>query len=155
MSDIELRADSLLRDVIDEHRELQSRLSKLRALVGAPQSAPEIAGGLIELAKQLRQMRERMEIHFAEEAAGGFLEEAVTRLPRLAESAANIEAEHPELLRRVDSALTLAEKADPSTEGWQHVRGAVEEFVRQMLAHEAKENRLLQQGFNEDFGLGE
>jgi hypothetical protein len=96
-------------------------------------------------------LREQMRLHFAKEAAGGVIEEAVARLPRLAREAAAVEREHPELLQCIDQAIKLAEQAGPSTEEWENVRTSVEAFVVRILAHEAAENLLLQLGFNEVF----
>ena len=75
----------------------------------------------------------------------------MARLPRLAESAAAIEREHPALLECLDQAIQLTHDSGPGAEDWEQVRAAVEGFVSRMLAHEAQEHSLLQQGFNEDF----
>ena len=101
---------------------------------------------------RLRELRDFMKGHFAKEAAGGYLEEAVVRVPRLAAEADTIEGQHPGLLREINGMLEKMAKAEPTAEAWRN-GDAVAAFAAALLCHETAENRILQQGFNEDPAL--
>jgi iron-sulfur cluster repair protein YtfE (RIC family) len=146
---------SVVMDIAHEHRELQHRLKELRRLAARPVSEDKLPAVLTEISEALLSLRLQMESHFRKEEAGGVIEEAVTRIPRLAGAAAHIQSEHPELLQRLDKALRMAEVTGPKSADWEKTRLAVDEFTTAMLTHEAAENRLLQQGFNEDLGAFE
>jgi hypothetical protein len=141
---------AFLTKVAGEHRDLERRLNDLRDVVRGAEAEPAIGQALLTAIELLTALREQMRLHFAEEVAGGAIEEAVGRLPRLAGQAAAIEREHPELLLRVNQTLELARQGATSIEQWKQVRSSIEAFASQMLAHEAIENQLLQVGFNED-----
>jgi hypothetical protein len=109
------------------------------------------------LVKRLHLVREELVHHFRDEEEGGCLEEAVARCPELAPHVRLIEEEHPRLLDRLDEVIRHAEQAAEHLD----VAGPMlaQEFrtlVRDLRAHEAQENRILQQGFNyylePDFG---
>jgi iron-sulfur cluster repair protein YtfE (RIC family) len=146
---------SLVMDIAHEHRELQQRLKELRHLAERTVSADNLPSALSEIVEALLSLRLQMEQHFRKEEAGGVMEEAVARLPRLADQAAHIQEEHPRLLQLLDKTVQLAEVAGPKLADWEQVRPAVTEFTTAMLTHEAAENRVLQQGFNEDLGAFE
>jgi iron-sulfur cluster repair protein YtfE (RIC family) len=144
---------SLVIDIEHEHRDLQQRLRSLRHLAEEPVPANTIGLKLETIGRTLHQFRALMESHFRKEEAGGVIDEAVARLPRLAQYAVQIEQEHPQLLKSLDVAIRACEVTSPDEQDWASARTALNEFVNGMLRHEAAENKLLQQGFNEDFGL--
>jgi hypothetical protein len=95
----------------------------------------------------LRRLREELSHHFAEEEAGGCLEEAVSQCPRLGPEATRIEAEHGELLAQMDQLIAQAMDLDDSVANRVAFDHALEDLRRQLLAHEAAENDVLRQGF--------
>ena len=140
----------LLVDIAHEHRDLRRRLHELRALVQMRERGLDISQRLAQMTASLADLHNTMEAHFAQEESGGVIVEAVIRLPRLAEEAAAIEREHPELLLEIEALRRMVQASDCSRHAWKHVCAAVERIVQRLLNHEAAENRLLGEGFNED-----
>lgn len=103
-----------------------------------------------QVVRELQKLRAVLEQHFAAEESGGCLEEAACQCPRLSATIAAIEREHPMLLRMLDR---LIERAATNEVGC-NTQDFVEAFhrlVKTLRAHEAAENRVLE----EAFGTGE
>lgn len=152
----------ILGHLLAEHRDLfhlmhsvQSRLA-IAGLPGPP--SPEHRTDVLE---SLHHLREHLGDHFAQEELGGFLEEAVTRMPRLSAAMRSIVAQHPGLLAELDRVideLTMVEKSGGFAAGaksWSATVHAFEAFAANMAAHERSENMVVQEGYNEDLGLVE
>jgi hypothetical protein len=107
-----------------------------------------------EMVKVLRGVREELEHHFAQEEAGGCLDEAVCRCPSLSAEARRIEAEHPRLLESIDRLIAQAEDSDRSVEGRIAVAREFEELCAQLDAHEGAENAMLRKGFGANMNGG-
>ena len=88
-----------------------------------------------------------------EEERGGFLEEAVARMPRLGSAMATLVAEHPALLAELDKIIASLPSSGQSAAAWAQARETFAGFADHMLAHERSENAVVQEGYNEDFGL--
>ena len=95
----------------------------------------------------LRQVREELEHHFAQEESGGCLDEAVLRCPGLSGKLSRIELEHPQLLQHVDRLIAQALDCDQSMENRLTLEREFDELCRQLDVHEAAENALLRKGF--------
>lgn len=102
------------------------------------------------VARTMRQVRDHLEWHFSREENGGWLEEAVIRAPHLSHQLTKLEHQHAPLRERVARLVTLAESSDGTPESVQGLREEFEKFARQLLIHETYEERVLQQGFNEE-----
>jgi hypothetical protein len=152
----------ILGHVLAEHRDLfhlmhsvQSRFATA-GLLGSP--SPEHRADVLE---SLHHLREHLGDHFAQEELGGFLEESMTRIPRLSAAVRSIIAQHPSLLAELDRVieqLTIVEKSGGVAAGaksWPAAVHAFEAFAAHMAAHERSENAVVQEGYNEDLGLVE
>jgi hypothetical protein len=128
--------------MLAEHRRLDDLLQKVRDSIVATGETGRLP--MADVVPMLRSVREELERHFAEEEEGGCLDEAVSRLPKLAAEANRIETEHPDLLRQLDALIKTA--SDRET----HAPDALEEPFRklhqQLRRHEAAENKLLKEG---------
>ena len=132
-----------------EHRRLHADLLQIErnwaaALTATGDQRPQIVAAL-------EQLRGELVRHFDEEDEGGCLEEAVSRCPSLGPEADRIEREHPELLAELNA--ILADLADlrgkqpaPSLD---ELHARFKQLVVKLHAHEAAENRLLEQAFGE------
>ncbi len=131
-----------------EHREMHLTLANLRRRLEAiPPN--EVAAKLPEVRQHFEELRKRLAAHFREEESGGCLEEAAARLPRLGEAVSRIEEEHPRILAALDALRTRI--AGQLTErDWPEVLLAYRDLSTMLSQHEALENRVLEQGFNED-----
>jgi len=149
----------ILGHVLAEHRDLFHLMHSVQsrfAMPGPP--SPEHRADLLE---SLHHLREHLGDHFAQEELGGFLEEAVTRIPRLSAAVRSIVAQHPALLTELDRVieqLMIVEKSGEGAAGaksWPAAVHAFETFAAHMAAHERSENTVVQEGYNEDLGLVE
>ena len=131
-----------------EHRGLERRASQLFQLVRRSIEESSLPAALAELTTRLGDLRDLLRRHIAQETAGGYLEEAVARVPRLAPYADAIERQHPDLLRDVAALVEISKQLTPSHDSWKRIGDAVAQFAGTLLAHEMEESRILQQGFN-------
>jgi hypothetical protein len=142
-----------LTHIAAEHRGLERRATQLIQLVRRPIEDGALPTALAELTTHLRDLRDLLRRHIAQETAGGYLEDAVARVPRLARDADAIERQHPDLLRDAAALVDIAKNSTPSLDAWTRLGDAVAQFAGKLLAHEIDEGRILQQGFNEDPAL--
>ncbi len=159
MASIDRSDPVILGHVLAEHRDLFHLMHSVQsrfAMAGPP--SPEQRADVLE---SLHHLREHLSDHFAQEELGGFLEEAVTRMPRLSAAVRSIVAQHPALLAELDGVieeLTIVEKSGGFAAGaasWSGAVHAFETFAAHMAAHERSENTVVQEGYNEDLGLVE
>jgi hypothetical protein len=142
-----------LAHIAAEHRGLERRASQLIQLARRPVEESALPEALATLAMQLRELNDLLKAHIAQETAGGYLEEAVARVPRLAVDADAVERQHPDLLREMAALVERSEKLAPAIDAWTKIGRAIMRFAGKLLAHETEETRILQQGFNEDPAL--
>lgn len=146
------RADPIIMGhLLSEHRELFARTQSLRTAFA--QHRPPTAADVATLRTSLAGLREHLRAHFEQEERGGFLEESIARMPRLAAAAAVIMREHPALLAEIDALIASLAGAELSTESWTRAGRDFEHFSNTMQAHERSENAVVQEGYNEDLGL--
>jgi hypothetical protein len=133
---------------IAEHRRLHRMLCLARSAIVAS-GGPDRDSTAADIVRVIRQVRDELEHHFAQEEGGGCLDEAVSLCPSLSAEARRIEAEHPQLLTRVDALIADALDYDQSPEKQLALGREFEELCRQLEAHEAAENALLRKAFGE------
>lgn len=131
--------------VLTEHQRLHALLDDARSTIA--QTRADGKNQSSEVVQVLRQIRGELQQHFTEEEEGGCLDEAVSRLPRLAAEVDRIEAEHPDLLRRLDRLIEMASDSEKMTKDRPLFDQELNNFYQGIHAHEGAENRLLQQGF--------
>lgn len=132
--------------ILAQHRDLHAQLTAVRACLAAP------GRRVVALREALEHLRSHLRSHFQQEEAGGFLEESIARMPRLAAAARQVLEEHRALLAEIDDLIGRL-RADDSVGSWDAVVVAVERFATHLLEHERNENAVVQQGYNEDLGL--
>lgn len=137
---------SYVNHIVAQHRRLHAMLRLMRNAIGQsvqPDELPSFA----EIVRILARLREELEHHFAEEEAGGCLDEAVSRCPSLSAEAKRIAAEHQEILAQVDGLTEQAGTLAPTPRNQLEIQQAFDRLYRRLQRHEAAENRLLAQGF--------
>ncbi|MFM7136977.1 MAG: hemerythrin domain-containing protein [Planctomycetota bacterium] len=144
------RADPVIMGhLLAQHRELHDLLVEARAAFEQPSGAVARA----DAAARLGSLRQHLARHFSQEEQGGYMEESLTRMPRLSQAVRNVLAEHPALLGELDRLLERLAARDSGEEGWRQAGRAFEAFASHLLAHERNENAVVQEGYNEDLGL--
>ena len=143
------RADPVIMGhLLAQHRELHD------LLVGARAGFEDSGGG--EAARgRLLTLRDHLARHFAQEEEGGYLEESLTRMPRLSRAVRDVLGEHPRLLAELDGLLERLAARDIGGEAWRQAGRDFEAFASHLLAHERNENAVVQEGYNEDLGLAD
>lgn len=127
-----------------EHRRLNRLLLEIGRDFGrldSPLRPPEL---LTHLSERIADLRQQLQAHYAEEEAGGCLEEAVTRCPSLACDCQAIVAEHPLLDRMLGDLLAKTRDATARPAEQQQ---AWRDFYTKIQLHDAAETRLLQTAF--------
>lgn len=141
----------ILGHVLAEHRELHAAMTGIRSMLAAAEGPTD--GRRARVVDGLKNLREHLRSHFEQEEQGGFLEESVTRIPRLAKAAGTILAEHPKLLSELDALIESTAKAEAGEATLEACCRGFNRFAGHMVAHERKENSIVQEGYNEDLGL--
>jgi hemerythrin len=132
--------------LLAEHRRLHTMLRLARSAI-LQCGGPDRDATTADIVRVLQQVRSEMAHHFADEEAGGCLEEAVSRCPRLSAQAERVQAEHPELLRQIDKLIAQALDSRQSLENRIAFEKEFDELCSLLHAHEAAENDLVRQGF--------
>jgi hypothetical protein len=120
------------------HRMLRLAQNAISASGGATREAP--SANFIQV---LRQVRDELAHHFAEEERDGYLDVVLRRCPSLLNEVRRIEAEHPQLLTGVDRLIALAMDCDQSVQMLISLAREFDDLCRHFDAHEAAENVLL------------
>jgi len=150
MSSLDRADPVIMGHVLAQHRELHELLVEARAAFTGTAGGPTAAA---TAQRRLAVLREYLARHFAQEEAGGFLEESLARMPRLSRAVRDVLAEHPGLLAEIDGLLERLTARDIGMEAWRQAGRDFEAFASRLLAHERNENAVVQEGYNEDLGL--
>jgi hemerythrin HHE cation binding domain-containing protein len=134
--------------LLAEHRRLEHLIrSTLTALPAWEETG--MAVWLPAMLTGLTAIREELVHHFLEEEAGGCLEEAVARCPRLSADVAEAQAEHSKLLQDLHVLIQWAQQMQTPTARDAYVLGQeLRAIVQQMHAHEVRENHIMERGFS-------
>ena len=131
---------------IFEHRRLHRLLRAARSSI-VHSGGPDGDTVCRDVVRVLRDLRHELAHHFLQEEAGGCLDEAVSRCPKLSADVKRIESQHPELLAAVDRLIAQAQDCDCHVQNQIALHHAFDELCRELDAHEVAENRVLKQGF--------
>ncbi len=153
MASIDRSDPVILSHVLAEHRDLFHLLLSVRsALANAGPPTPDRRSDVLH---SMHHLRDHLADHFAQEEQGGFLEEAVARIPRLSAAVRSILGQHSLLLANLDRVIEDLEAAPADSGAWARANHDFEAFSARMTAHERSENAVVQSGYNEDLGLTE
>jgi iron-sulfur cluster repair protein YtfE (RIC family) len=153
MASIDRSDPVILGHVLAEHRDLFHLLLSVRsALANAGPPTPDRRSEVLD---SMHHLRDHLADHFAKEEQGGFLEEAVARIPRLSAAVQSILGQHPLLLANLDRVIEDLEASPADSVAWVRANHDFEAFSARMTAHERSENAVVQSGYNEDLGLTE
>jgi len=150
MASIDRSDPVILGHVLAEHRDLFNRMQSLKTAFADRRRINDRRATILEA---LGDLREHLRTHFELEEHGGFMEESIARMPRLAPAVAAVMREHPALLAELDALVARLSAGDVSAEAWVRAGREFERFSATMREHERSENAVVQQGYNEDLGL--
>jgi len=126
-----------------EHHRLNCALLEIRHQFGELNRSMQPQAALAGIIERLEDLLKKLRSHFAEEEAGGCLEEAVARCPSLGPQSRDLMGEHPQLARALEQLLEGMKSRAANEDAWQQ---QFEAFATDLKTHECAENRLLQVG---------
>ena len=146
-------APAFMQEIKEDDRRLNQLMSDFRQLVArGALTHPERQ----QLASLVLDVRDRVAFHFALEEAYGYFEDPVAVAPRLCERVDGLRAEHGELFADISSIVDVFEDSEPDLPAdFAGVQEMCRGFLSRFDAHEAAEDALMTQAFNEDIGVGD
>jgi hypothetical protein len=138
--------EAYVQHLLAEHRRLHTMLRLARAAI-RHSAGPDRDVTTSDIVRVLRQVREELAHHFADEEAGGCIEEAVSRCPQISHQADRVQGEHPELLGKLDALIAEVLDSRHTVAERITVQREFDELCKLLHAHEAAENDLLRHGF--------
>lgn len=130
-----------------EHRHVKQCLARIEQQLQRCRQGPRSAAGTDELISSLTDLRAELAHHFAEEEAGGCMDEAVSHTPRLGPEAVDLEREERKSLMLLDR---LIDKLQTAPESIKKVQKEYRRLVQRICEHEAAESRIMEEGFGMD-----
>lgn len=134
--------------VRSEHRELQGLVHQVRRALAVAARAGWRDLTVSPLVETLKQLQGYMEHHFAQEEAGGYLDEALIQAPRFSHEAERLMRQHPQLLQQVRELLVEIPGCQQRPALWCGFEAHAHAALQQVLAHEAAENQILERAYN-------
>ncbi len=131
-----------------EHRAMHRRLRDVQAELDRVEATKIDQAMLDRMIGTGQQLVQELTAHFAEEDGGGCLDYAASRVPGLAPEVTALGAEHPTLLAELNRILKTLRGARGGELDFADIKQQFHAFVAQMLAHEARESRVVERGFN-------
>lgn len=153
MPSIERADPVILGHILAGHRELHEQVTAARVAFATTSACTE--GHVRSARERLASLRDYLGRHFAQEEQGGYLEESLTRMPRLNHAVKAVLADHPALLARLDGLIERLSRPDIRQPSWEQAHRDFDAFAQHLVAHERNENAVVQEGYNEDLGLTE
>jgi hypothetical protein len=130
-----------------EHQAVKQCLARIERQFQRCREGLGSKAGNDALISSLADLRAELAHHFAEEEAGGCLEEAVTHMPCLGRDEAELEHEDAKLLNLVDR---LTDKLRSETKSAIEIEKEYRQFVERICAHEAAESQIVKESFGLD-----
>jgi hemerythrin len=133
--------------MLAEHRRLHRLLRLARQSIAADNHGEDWTERVVKL---MRDLRDELRCHFAQEEEGGCLDQAVSFQPRLSPDMAHVQQDHPRLLLAIDRLIAQAQDCRNDLADRMAIEVAFDELCRDLHAHEAAENDILRKGFGVD-----
>lgn len=146
---------AFLQEIKEDNRELRHLLAECAAVLGWPRAA---GIELRRIAQLLGKLRDQLAMHFSLEEAYGYFDDAIDVAPRLSRQAECLRSQHPRLF------VALCDLVEAAEQLLYHERPPLElvdlasgfaRFHQQLQDHEAQEDALIVQVFNEEIGGGD
>jgi iron-sulfur cluster repair protein YtfE (RIC family) len=106
---------------------------------------------VVNVSEQLASLNEHIETHFNEEEVGGFFDQVLGKTSQ-SQRVALLRDEHERLLQAVRQINEHAKSGNGSDDWWRRLESEFREFSKDFMEHEHKENQLLQDAYEQDFG---
>jgi len=147
----ETRPQTLLQMLLREHAELSENILDLRRFWN---EVNELGQGpkYEEMGSRVRDMRQLLAKHFANEERDGYLTPALHELPRFAEQAEDLRQQHQQFLDTLDGFIGRLQTCESAFHCWQEVRVEFEDFLRRLRTHETEETTIVETALGKEAG---
>lgn len=146
---------AFLLEVKQVHHELWAVLAELHEILARPLP---VAVNPQHLLRLFGQLRDGLALLFTLEEAYGYFDDPVRVSPQCSHEAMHLRSQHRELYLEISQLVEHVERHYDRRElaDWIVViAGAFMRFHRRLQIHEARENALIQQAYDEDLGGGD
>ncbi|MEZ6059891.1 MAG: hemerythrin domain-containing protein [Planctomycetaceae bacterium] len=148
MRDDILRSD--LSQFVQEHEHLASRIGELRTWIGEVSELGIPRFG--EMGDRLRPLHHELRSHFEHEEKQGYLSDALTVAPDLANSTQGLVLEHSQLLKQLDVLVDRLHQSEPPFDSWQQACAELDTVLDLLNQHETQELSILAAAVNHQDG---
>ena len=132
-----------------QHAALHEMVEHIRALAHSS-AAGSTQAALQSLTDQFIRLRSFLERHFTQEEEGGWLEEAVSRIPQLSPQLRELEAEHQQIIVGLSDVVTKLQTASMEDRLQADLESRIKLILDQIVGHEEREEEILKRGYNDD-----
>lgn len=132
-----------------EHRDLHAAIERIHHELAVTREVDASIERITEVTTLIVDLRDRLARHFQQEENGGYLEEAIVRVPQIAAQATTLQRQHGEFLATANTMLDHARSTEAAPLVWSALKTDYDLFAKRLNAHEAAENALLSRAFNE------
>lgn len=134
---------------IAERRALHGAAERLRKFTADGSNAKGTKTQIAELRRCIVELCNHLARHIAEESAGGCLEEASARNPKIAAEAETLQLQYCDFLKAAEALRFNAEQPNLTADAWNGLRSDCSRLAGRLREYEAGESALLQNAFNE------
>ncbi len=138
--------DQAYQTMLEQHRALKDLLGRIDTALRERSATMEQVG------RMLGELGDKLVKHFALEESGGYFGEALLHAPRLVSRANDLMAQHPKMAVEAKSIVPLGASAE---DWWAETAKRFEAFTKELLLHEQREDRLLQEAYTNDIEAGD
>lgn len=150
------QAATLAQRIDDDHHRLRDTVRQLLEALEDETPKENFLIWKLEFLSRMRDFQHQLLKHFDLEELGGFMDTVLRTAPQYARQVDQLEIEHDDLIKDLDRAIATFKGADcASSPKVMRARERVRELVSALDAHEAVENELIQNVYNQDLGLGD
>jgi hypothetical protein len=146
---------AFLREIKEDNQRLRQLQAQLRDVFRRSRLLGISRNNLLDL---LEEYRDQLATHFALEEAFGYFDDPADAAPQLSEELDGLRGQHSDLFREVcrivDRAIDVL-GGHGSLLGFREIARWFREYDQRFGQHEARENELILQAFNDDIGVGD
>lgn len=103
-----------------------------------------------EVGHLLAQLGDLLVKHFAMEESDGYLADALTHAPQLVSRANDLLRQHPQMAARAQTLVEFGAPRPSSQLWWEETQQRYAAFMGELLEHERREDRLIQEAYTND-----
>jgi hypothetical protein len=130
-----------------EHKQLRDCLRQIEQQWQILNTSADPTDVLAQIRQSLNKLRADLAQHFRQEEVGGCLDEAVAHQPRFSHEVAGLIGQHSDLLGQLDRLIQGLSSFSHEDVSWSDRDVEFRHFADTLRAHEAAENRIMEECF--------